>query len=327
MSAVDTNTFQRSTDSSLPYFTRVTNQRLPQDDTIKVMDVLRFLFDYKWIISGVTLLGTGLSIAIAFNATPVYRAEVLMVTANEEQAKGGLSSLAGQFGGLANLAGLDLGGTSGTKSEAIATLKSRIFTEKFIKDENLLPLLFAEKWDSANNRWLTNDPMSVPSMWEAYKRFNGIRSVSEDKDKKTGLLTLAVEWKDPELAAQWANLLVSRINEILRKNAIDQAQKSMDYLKRELEKTSVVELQQGIYRLIEGQVNKIMLANVREDYAFKVVDPAVIPREKSKPRRFLIVVLGLAVGVTLGVLLSYIPFVIASHKKESRHVAIDGQAT
>ena len=303
MSATDTNALQRPTDSPLPYFAPA-QPPSQQDDTINLLDVLRFLFKYKWIISGITLLSTALAAAIALNMTPIYRAEVIMAPANEEQAKGGLSALAGQFGGLASLAGVDLGGSSGTKNEAIATLKSRVFTEKFIKDENLLPVLFDDKWDSENNHWIEGDSATVPSMWNAYKLFNGIRSIAEDK--KTGLITLSIEWKDPELAARWANLLVHRANELLRASAIDQAQKSIDYLKRELAKTSIVELQQGIYRLIEGQVNRIMLANVRDDYAFKLVDPAVAPQEKVKPKRREIAMLGFLIGLIFSTISVYI---------------------
>ena len=299
MSATDTNAPQRPA----PYFVP-TRSPAQQDDAINLLDVLRFLLTYKWIIAGITLLSMALSAAIAFNMTPIYRAEVLMALANEEQTKGGLSALAGQFGGLASLAGVDLGGGSGTKNEAIATLKSRAFTEKFIKDENLLPVLFEEKWDNENHRWLESDQATVPSMWSAYELFNGIRSIAEDT--KTGLITLRIEWKDPVLAARWANLLVYRVNELLRAGAIDQAQRSIDYLKRELAKTSVVELQQGIYRLIEGQVNRIMLANVRDDYTFRLVDPAVVPMEKVWPKRKLIVVIGGISGFVLGLTLAFL---------------------
>lgn len=299
MNSTDINTLQIPADSRLPYFVPIQTSS-QQDKTIDLLDVLRFLFKHKWIISGITFLSTAIAAAIAINMTPIYRAEVLVAPATEEQARGGLSTIAGQFGGLASLAGIDLGGNSGTKSEAIATLKSRVFTEKFIRDENILPILFEDKWDDMNSRWFVTDPAAVPSMWDAYKLFNGIRSISEDK--KTGLITLAIEWKDPELAAHWANLLVRRINGMLRASAIDQAQKSIDYLKRELVKTSVVELQQGIYRLIEAQVNKIMLANVRDDYAFKLVDPAVVPQEKAKPKRGLIIGLGLLTGLIISTL-------------------------
>ena len=64
--------------------------------------------------------------------------------------------------------------------------------------------------------------------------------------------------------------------------AINDATKSINYLREELNKTSVVELQQAIYRLLEkAQTKKIMLANVRDQYAFSVIDSAKVPETQE----------------------------------------------
>jgi uncharacterized protein involved in exopolysaccharide biosynthesis len=52
----------------------------------------------------------------------------------------------------------------------------------------------------------------------------------------------------------------------------------------------------------------VMLAEVRPEYVFKTIDPAVIPEEKSKPGRALICVLGTLIGGALGVLLVLIRY-------------------
>ena len=44
-----------------------------------------------------------------------------------------------------------------------------------------------------------------------------------------------------------------------------------------------------------------MLAEVRQEYVFKTIDPAVVPEEKSKPSRALICVLGVILGGIAGV--------------------------
>jgi LPS O-antigen subunit length determinant protein (WzzB/FepE family) len=46
-----------------------------------------------------------------------------------------------------------------------------------------------------------------------------------------------------------------------------------------------------LFSLIEEQTKTLMLANVREEYVFKTVDPAVVPERKSKPMRVFIVIL------------------------------------
>ena len=52
-----------------------------------------------------------------------------------------------------------------------------------------------------------------PTEQKAIKSFKSILSV--DEDKKSGLISLSISWKDPEVAAQWANDLVKQLNEQL----------------------------------------------------------------------------------------------------------------
>lgn len=117
-------------------------------------------------------------------------------------------------------------------------------------------------------------------------------------------MTLAVEWRDPEQAASWVNELVVRLNNHEKQLAIKETEQSLAYLKEQLPKTSVMEVQQAIYRLIEAQTKKIMLANVRDQFVFKVIDPAVVPEKRVKPNRKLIVFLGAMSGLVSGILLA-----------------------
>ena len=73
-----------------------------------------------------------------------------------------------------------------------------------------------------------------------------------------------------------------------------------DNLNEQIEKTSITDLQQVFFNLIEEQTKVILLAKVSDEYLFKTIDPAVIPEEKTKPRRLLIVGLGLFLGGIVG---------------------------
>lgn len=289
------------------------------DDEINLLDYWRVLVNFKWLIFAIVVLTTSASVAAALLMTPIYRAEVLAAPVEDDKG-GGLGALAGQFGGLASLAGISLGGGSSKVGEAIAILQSRSFTEGFVKDYQLMPILFADVWDSNSKQWKVNSEEDIPSMWDAYKKISdSIFTVSEDK--KSGMVTLAVEWTDPELAARWANILVWRINQYMKTSAIDEAEKSIAYLKQQAESTSVVEMRQAIYRLIEAQTKNIMLANVRDEFVFNVIDPAVVPEEKVKPKRKLIVVLGAMVGLMLGVFLAFFISFVRKQKQESQSTA------
>lgn len=284
----------------------------PADDEISLLDLWRVLVSYKWLILGMTLLTTAIAAVIAFTLPPVYRAEVTLAPVAPEQGNG-LSALAGDLGGIASLAGINVGSGTSSADKAIAVLKSRVFTDAFIKDEQLLPVLFSDIWDAKRQEWLVEDPKDVPTLRKVYQVFDSsIRMVNQDKG--TGLITLAVEWKDPEQAARWANLLVERLNQHERRAAITEAEKSLAYLKSQLDQTSVLEIQQVIYRLIEAQTKSIMLANARDQFALEVIDPAVVPEMSSKPKRMLIVGIGAVAGLFAGILIAFFFSVIKKHR-------------
>src|SRR3569623_1512800 len=180
-------------------------QEAAADGEISLLDLWRMLISYKWLILGSTLITTAIATAIVFYLPPTYRAEVTLAPVTPDES-GRLSALAGELAGIVI-------GSSGASSadKAIAVLKSRAFTDAFIKDEQLLPVLFSDMWDPQKQTWLVKDQKDAPTLRRAYQVFDGnIRTISQDK--KTGLITLAIEWKDPEEAARWANLLVERLN-------------------------------------------------------------------------------------------------------------------
>ena len=56
-----------------------------------------------------------------------------------------------------------------------------------------------------------------------------------------------------------------------------------------------------LYNLLESEKQKAMLANVNENFALEVIDPAVSPEIREKPKRKLIVILGGLLGVFTGI--------------------------
>ncbi len=275
-----------------------------EDDEIDLREYWQILVDNKQLIALVTGIVTAVALAAAFLLTPVYRAEVLLAPSASEKS-GGLGALAGQFGDFAALAGINLGGGGDSTEEAIATLKSRALTDAFINENNLLPVLFADNWDSERKTWKKQDTKKIPTLWRAYEIFDKkIRTVFVDK--KSGLVTLAIEWQNADQAAFWANDLVRRVNQQRQREAIREAESSIAYLQRQLTKTTSVEVEQAIYRLIEAQTKNIMVAQAREEYAFKVIDPAVPPEKIVKPKRLLVLILGFFVGITVAIFVAFI---------------------
>lgn len=266
----------------------------PEMDEISLGEIWAALMTGRLMILSVTFVFGAIAAAIALNTKPIYRAEVLIAVANDTGVQGGLSALAGQFGGLASLAGVNLGG-GGNKGEAVATMSSRALTEAYINQQDLLPILFAKRWDVAKGIFVPDAKGKTPTAWDGNNLFaKQIRRIVEDK--KTGLVTLAIEWEDPARAAQWANDIVRLTNQTLRDRAIANSNHNLVYLNEQLEKSSVVELRQAIFNLIETEVKNVMVAQGSQEYVFKVIDPAVVPQQKAKPNRSLIVAVGLLLG-------------------------------
>jgi uncharacterized protein involved in exopolysaccharide biosynthesis len=256
-----------------------------------------------WIISSVVLFTAAFTTA-AYTITPIYRASALLMPASSERGSSGvLGSALGQLGGLASLAGISVGAGDSETEEALAVLRSRQFTERFISDNNLLPKLFAKKWDAAKNSWKVAQK-DQPTLAKANAYFSeNIRTIAQDK--KTGLITLQIDWKDRNEAAVWANELVLRLNQDMRARAIAKTDASVGYLEKELKSTSLIGTQEAINRLIEVQIKQRMLASVSQEYSFRVVDRAMPADEDDpiKPKKMLLLVAGPFFGSFLGVVL------------------------
>jgi len=231
-----------------------------------------------------------------------YEADAVLLPRGADRSQL-LSSISDSLGGLAGIAGLaGLGNQNEQRAEAIQMLQSEVLAREFITDNNLIPVLFASDWDAKRGRWrgrahTINDAVDVFD--------KKVRSVIEDR--RTGLVTMRVAWKNPVIASSWANELVHRANDRLRSRAIVRAQGSIDYLKREARDAESVEIRQSLYRMMEQQYQNLLLANVSDDYAFYVIDPAVAPDNDQYvfPRRGLFTFAGAFFGLVLVLILMY----------------------
>ncbi len=285
------------------------------EDEVSLFDIWRILVRYKWTILATTVFITLAATLLALLMTPVYRAEVTIAAVTETDKNSRFAAQFDEFDGLAALAGINVE-RGGRKNEAIATLKSRLFSEQFIKDEKLLPVLFEQDWDEENQRWRSTDPDDIPTLGDAFELFDdAIRRVFEDR--RTGLVVLSIEWRDPEEAARWANELVRRVNELLRQKAVRESENAITYVQEQLKQTSVVELQQVLHRLMESELKEIILAKINEEFAFRVIDPAVAPEEAFKPNIPLLILLGAMLGLLGSVILALFLNFLQIQREES----------
>ncbi|MCS6209221.1 Wzz/FepE/Etk N-terminal domain-containing protein [Shewanella baltica] len=307
-----------------------TDAQFPQttsDDEIDLRELFSVIWQGKWLIIAITTVFAIGAVIFAIKQPNIYKSEALLAPASEEQG-GGLSALASQFGGLASLAGVNLGGKGGTDKTqlAIEVLKSRQFTSDFIQRHNILAdLMAAEKWDIEtdkiiydNDDYLADTKTWVrevkaplkpePSMQEAFKAFSKIIAVN--KAKETGMVTISVEHLSPAVAQQWVAWLIQDINKVMKDRDVAEANRSSEFLNKQIALTNVADIRTILYKLVEEQAKTIMFAEVRDEYVFKTIDPAFVPEEKAKPKRVLICVLGIMLGGLLGVMFVLIRYFV-----------------
>ena len=109
---------------------------------------------------------------------------------------------------------------------------------------------------------------------------------SASENLETGMIYLALEHESPVLAYRWLTKIIVGLNEEIRRQDVEQAKRSVEYLKNKV--TELVSLDNVFSQLIEDQTKTMMVAYASEDYLFEVIEPPVISEFRSKPKRALL---------------------------------------
>lgn len=274
------------------------------NDEIDLRELMAAIAKGKWIILAISTLFTVLAVFYALSLPNIYKSEVTLAPASDS---GGLN-IPGQLGGLAALAGVNIGVKGGDKTAlALEILKSREFLGRFIEENDLyLPIMAAKGWDRVSNKLLIDSEIyneetkqwvrevkepfkPKPSVLETIEEFE--KRISVIHDEVNGIVKLSLDDFSPYAAKQLVDKLVIALNEDMRRRDLSEAEKSISYLNEKIRQTSIADVRSMLFSLIEDQTKTVMLANVRNEYILKTIDSAVVSEKKSKPNRLMIVIL------------------------------------
>ena len=288
------------------------------DDEIDLRELFSVLWAGKRWIVAITSIFAVVSVIYALSVPNEYKASAVVAPA--QSGSSSLGAMAGQLGGLASLAGINLGsGEGGETLEAMEIIQSWGFIEKFIVGHELQVAVYAAQgwnrsenkleidasiYDETENQWLIEDENTgeprAPTSWALYKSFKERLSVSQDKT--SGMITVSLEYYSPVLAKDWVELYVRAINDHMRDRKLEQVNRNIEYLGAQIAKTAIAEMREVFYELIEEQTKAKMLAEASPEYAFVTVSQVMLPEEKSKPKRALTCILWTLLGGMLSVL-------------------------
>jgi LPS O-antigen subunit length determinant protein (WzzB/FepE family) len=280
------------------------------DDEIGLKELFTVLWASKVTIIAITTVFAVASVFYSLSIPNQYKATVSLTSA--QQDSGGLSGALNQFGGLASIAGINIGGSDSRKTQITKEIMtSRSFIENFIDANDISAKLGAvigwdkesnqlmynqDAYDSQTQSWLTDD--GAPSSWDLYQSFSGMLAIEQQMD----LVMVSLEHYSPYLAKEWLDLYLEAINKHMQARQVLKVSNNIEYLQRQIKKTSVSEMQAVFYTIIEEQMKSKMLAEANPDYAFVVVASSMVPEQRSRPKRALICIFGTLMGGMLSVM-------------------------
>lgn len=289
------------------------------DDEIDLRELFGVLWAGSRKIIAITAVFAFVSVIYALSLSDQYKATVLLAPAQSDSSD--LSGALGQLGGLASLAGVDIGGGDSSEAQmAQEIMKSWSFIDVFIAENNIsVEVYAAEGWSRGSNElqidddiydaetktWLVENDntgeVGPPSSWVLFQAFSERLVVSENK--KSGLVSVSIEYYSPQIAKQWLDMYVAAINAHMQQRQMEKVTNNINYLQAQIEKTSIAEMREVFYTIIAEQTKNKMLAEASPEYAFVAVSPSMVPEEKSQPERAFICIIGTLLGGILSVLL------------------------
>jgi len=283
-------------------------QEQPDDDEINLLDLLIVLAKHKAMILKVTLGAALLAVGISLLMPNVYTGTVRILPPQKSESSA--SAFLGQLGGLAGLAG----GAIGIKNQAdlyIAIFESRTLMEHIIQQFDL---------------------QKVYKTKTQTDTLNALRGQSKfSEDKKSGMITVEISDHDPKRAADMANAFVDDIAQLMQNFALNDASVKRVFFKQQMKQakdkltddevlldktpnTSLkymdvvrnVKYQEAIWEILAKQYEMAKLEEAKNFPLVQVLDKAIPPERKSKPKRALIVIMTTLVAFFFAVLWAFI---------------------
>jgi len=288
------------------------DNRQPDEDEINLLDLLIVLAKHKKRIIGLTIAAALLAIGYALSLPNIYTATTKILPPQQSQSSA--SAMLSQLGGLAGMAGSSLG-IKNPSDLYIAMLKSRSLMEKLVKRLDLQKVYKQETFNGT------------------LKALEGSMVVSSDKG---GFIIVEVSDKDPQLAANLANAFVEELDKLLHTYSLTDASQKRTFFDQQLrqakDKLTDAELvldktpntslkyldalrnlkyQEAVWEILAKQFEMAKLDEAKDFPLIQVLDKAMPPEKKSKPKRSTIVMLATLAAFFLAVILAFISEALA----------------
>ncbi len=318
-----------------------------KSDEIDLITVFIKIWQYRLFIIIFTGFLSLASVLYALLAKEQFQADVKLYKEEAEVKGSQLKSLASQFG----FGGVEQGLTFSIED----LLKSRKLQNKIIlkswdnkKIDSIVNLI---------NYWEIEGDTQGEKLHEARLALENLIAI--EKDKETGLIIISVLMPEPQLAADIANYITELITEYVSKERKTSTQQNINYIKERLSKVEdelanaenalkefrehnrvistspqlqlefgrlqrKVTIKQEVYLTLQKELELAEIELVKEKPVINILDQAVKPEKRFKPKRTIVVIVGTFLGFFLS-LLFIVFFYVRRHllnELEKRNVSL-----
>jgi uncharacterized protein involved in exopolysaccharide biosynthesis len=273
------------------------------EDEINLLDYVKIILKNKILIGCIVGIVVVATIIVSLIMTPVYEAKAIIAPAAKSGDSSGATLLAVQFGISAP--------PSTNMSEIVNLLKSNVLREEVIRKHNLLPVFFEEK--------------DLKGRSDNHKMWEGIRYLSDvlkvNPNQKDNSIQVTMQFGDPKIAADIVNYTLLELTDHMSNEARRVADTNKKYLESQVDKTADPFIKTKIYALIAQQIETAMMAEVKENFAFKILDPPRTPDRKMKPKRAQMAIIAFVVSLFLGIFAAFGKEYWINHREELKEPA------
>ena len=242
------------------------SRTVPPEDEIDLTELFRALSRRRRLILGIVAASAVVALVVSLLLPVYYKAETRILPP-QEKGSNLAAQLMGQAGGLIALAG----GAAGVKSQGelfVAMTKSRTVLDRMVDRFGLMKL-YEKKYRQ-----------------DARKKLLELLTVREDR--KSGIISLTVEDRDPKRSADMANAFVEELKSLAGGLAISEAgqrrmffeeqiRQTKESLARAEEEVKGFQQRTGAFQ-VDAQAKAIIegIANLRARIAVKEVEAKVL---------------------------------------------------
>lgn len=226
--------------------TKTREHHYKEDEEIQLLDLLIVLARHKKLVIGMPIICSFIALTISLSMTPIFTSTVKIMPP-QQQGSGLAAAMLGQLGGLAGAAG-GIAGLKNPNDLYVGILESRTIADNLIKRFNLKQRYGAETTDGT--RAVLNKISEI------------------NNSKKDGLISISVDDKDPQFAADLANAYIEELTKLTQTMAVSDASKRRLFFEKQLKdaKDQLAEAEVGLRKTQEktgmiqpdGQVQAII---------------------------------------------------------------------